>query len=345
VDLSQLRLPLDPASVVVDVVGRRHAEHSDAATEPSDWVPCGCIVELASLAHAAVTLPLAGLDDDEGACAPTDLGGPIVDAHVHVFPDPVFEALWRWFERYGWPIRYRLTTPRLLDYLFARGISRVVALHYGHKPGMSRSLNRYVAELARTDPRVIGLGTVLPGEPDAVAIVEEVAAAGLSGIKLHCHVQSFAPDSEPALEVFAACERLGLSVVLHAGRLPRSPAYPIDPLVLCGVERVERVVENFPALRLAIPHFGADEVDGYIRLLERNDNLVLDSTMMLAGYFPGDYFDALARCRPDRVMYGTDFPNLPYSWDRELRAIAQRRLGERQLRALLGDVATWFFRA
>jgi hypothetical protein len=44
-------------------------------------------------------------------------------------------------------------------------------------------------------------------------------------------------------------------------------------------------------------------------------------------------------------MYGTDFPNLPYSWDRELRAIAERRLGETHVRALLGDVARWFFRA
>jgi predicted TIM-barrel fold metal-dependent hydrolase len=346
-DVSRLALPLHPdrLSQVVDSVERRHAAHADAASILEDWAPCGCLVELASLAHPSVMLPLAGLDDEEGAHVPTELDAPIVDAHVHVFPDPVFEALWRWFERFGWPVRYRLTTPMLLDHLFTRGISKVVALHYGHKPGISRSLNRYVAELARTDPRVIGLGTVLPGEPDAIAIVEEVAAAGLSGIKLHCHVQAFSPDSDDAMPIFAACERLGLAVVLHAGRLPRSSAYPIDPLLLCGVERVERVVEAFPALRLAIPHLGADEVDGYTRLLERTDNVVLDTTMMLAGYFPGDYFDALARCRPDRVMYGTDFPNLPYSWDRELRAIAERRLGETHVRALLGDVARWFFRA
>jgi uncharacterized protein len=346
-DLSRLALPLPLGrlSEVSDLVEQRHAAHADSAVSLEDWMPCGCLVELASLAYPAVTLPLAGLDDEEGAYAPTELGAPIIDAHVHVFPDPVFEALWRWFERYGWPVRYRLTTPKLLEHLFSRGIARVVALHYGHKPGMSRSLNRYVAELSRTDPRVIGLGTVLPGEPDAIAIVEEVAAAGLAGIKLHCHVQAFAPDSDEAMPIFAACERLGLAVVLHAGRLPRSPAYPIDPLSLCGVERVERVVESFPALRLAIPHFGADEVDGYVRLLERSDNVVLDTTMMLAGYFPGDYFNVLSRCRPDRVMYGTDFPNLPYSWDRELRALAERRLGERPLRSLLGDVATWFFRA
>jgi predicted TIM-barrel fold metal-dependent hydrolase len=335
-DLSRLSLPLRPDRLtrVVEAVERRHADHADAASDLEDWAPCGCLVELASLAHPSVELPLAGLDDDEGAHTPPELGAPIVDAHVHVFPDPVFEALWRWFERFGWPVRYRLTTPKLLDHLFTRGVSKVVALHYGHKPGMSRSLNRYVAELARSDPRVIGLGTVLPGEPDAVAIVEEVAATGLVGIKLHCHVQAFAPDSDEVMPIFAACERLGLAVVVHAGRLPRSPAYPIDPRVLCAVERVERVVETFPSLRLAIPHFGADEVDGYVRLLERSDNVVLDTTMMLAGYFPGDYFDTLARCRPDRVMYGTDFPNLPYSWDRELRAIADRRLGEARARSL-----------
>ena len=36
----------------------------------------------------------------------------------------------------------------------------------------------------------------LPGEPDARGILERGFAMGLRGVKLHCHVQCFAPDDE-----------------------------------------------------------------------------------------------------------------------------------------------------
>src|SRR5690554_6081869 len=136
---------------------------------------------------------LPGLADGAGDYVPGELP-PIVDAHVHLFPAPLFEAIWTWFERYGWPIRYRLYAREVLEFLFARGVQQVVGLHYAHKPGIARSLNRFMAELADEEPRLCGLATVLPGEPEAAAILDETFALGLRGVKLHCHVQCFAPD-------------------------------------------------------------------------------------------------------------------------------------------------------
>lgn len=334
----------------VDAAELAHAEHASAARSVEDLVPCGCIAHLARTYFtseswlASEVAPLRALDDAEGAHVSEHVGAHrVIDAHVHLFPDAVFAALWRWFERYGWPIRYELTTPELLAMLFERGVDRVVALHYGHKPGMSRSLNAYVAALAKEERRVVGLGTVLPGEDSAIDVVREAHALGLRGLKLHCHVQSFAPDSQAALEVFEVCEALGMPVLIHAGREPRSPAYPADPRTLCDASRIERVLERFPRLRVAVPHFGADEVDAYLSLAARHENLWLDTTMMLSGFFPGDFFDVLARARPDRVMFGTDLPNLPYAWDRELRKIGEARLGDDRLERLLSKVATDFF--
>ena len=102
---------------------------------------------------AGMSLPLPALNDEEGAQLPLSLA-PVVDAHVHLFPDGVFEAIWRWFDTHGWPIRYKLHTPKVLDFLFTRGVSRFVALHYAHKPGMARALNEYVAAVQRSDARV-----------------------------------------------------------------------------------------------------------------------------------------------------------------------------------------------
>ena len=289
-----------------------------------------------------LTAPLPALDDPEGDRLPTELP-PVVDAHVHVFPDRVFDAIWSWFEKYGWPIRYKLHTEKLLEFLFARGVSRVVALHYAHKAGIARAFNAYVAELARADPRVIGVATVFPGEAGAGQILDEAFALGLRGVKLHCHVQCFAPDDAAMEEVYAACERADRPLVIHAGREPSSPAYRCDPHQLCSAERIGRVLAAHPRLKLCIPHLGADEFDAYEKLLEQHDNLWLDTTMAVAGYFPIPTPERLVRCRPDRVLYGTDFPNIPYAWDRELHKLRAMKLAEHDLGLLLGQNALELF--
>src|SRR5262249_38087646 len=149
----------------------------------------------------------------------------VVDAHVHLFPDGVFAALWRWFDAYAWPVRYRFTTPEVISFLLSRGVSRLVALHYAHKPGMARALNAYMAEVCRREPRVTGLATVSPGEPSAGAILRDAFASGLSGVKLHCHVQCFSPDDDAMREVYEACVEADKPLVIHAGREPKSEHY------------------------------------------------------------------------------------------------------------------------
>lgn len=292
----------------------------------------------APLSAQGLTLPLPALNDEEGARLPALLP-PVVDAHVHLFPDGVFEAIWRWFDTHGWPIRYKLHTPNTLDFLFSRGVSKVVALHYAHKPGMARVLNEYVADIAKHDSRVIGLATVLPGEPNAKTILREAFADGLRGVKLHCHVQCFAPDAPELDEIYEVCAEFDRPLVMHAGREPNSSAYKCDVHALCAVERVERVLKAHPKLKLCVPHLGADEFDGYTRLLEQHDNLWLDTTMVGANYFPLEVPRRIFEVRPERILYGTDFPNIPYAWDRELKQLLQLRFGDDVEAGLLGGNA------
>ncbi|MDB4928989.1 MAG: amidohydrolase family protein [Myxococcaceae bacterium] len=281
-------------------------------THPDDE-PAGC-------AHAPF-LPRAGLDDAEGDRVPD--GVTVVDAHVHLFPPGMFDAIWRWFDAHAWPVRYRLHSEEVIAFLRARGVSRFCALHYAHKPGLSALLNRYVAELAAAHRDfVIPLGTVLPGEPGAEDVLREaLGPLGLRGIKLHCHVQRMGADDPRIDPVYAGCQDAGVPVVIHSGREPSSPAYGVDTRALCAVDQVERVLQRYPRLKLVVPHLGADEFAGYLDLLDRYENLWLDTTMAIAGYFPGDVPADLFPGRASRLLYGTDFPNLPYAWDRELRRL------------------------
>lgn len=327
----------------LEVALRRHAVHGGASGSLDDLVLCGCVTRLAtSYWLSPERAPLEAMGDEEQRALPSALP-PVIDAHVHLFPDRVLAALWSWFERYAWPIRYKLSAPDTASFLFARGVSRIVALHYGHKPGMSRALNTFVAELAKADPRIVPLGTVLPGEPDALAVIDEIAQLGFAGIKLHCHVQGFAVDAEDSLAVLGACAERGLAVVVHAGREPKSPMYPVDPHDVCDASRIERVLRALPTLRLCVPHLGADEFEAYGRLLTQFDNLYLDTTMTMAGFLTDAAPTHLLSVRPSRVLYGTDFPNLPYAWSRELTRLLALGLDDETLALLLGGAARTLF--
>ncbi|MFL5318548.1 MAG: amidohydrolase family protein [Myxococcaceae bacterium] len=309
----------------------------------SDELLPACIPSCAAAKwHESWRLPMPAVHDEEGPRLPTSLP-EVIDGHVHLFPDRMFEAIWKWFDNYGWPVRYKLKTPEVIRFLLSRGVSRIVALHYAHKEGIARTMNRFMAEVVRAEPRVTGVATVMPGEADARGILEEGFSLGLTGVKLHCHVQSFSPDDPRLHPVYETCSDHAQPIVIHAGREPSSPEYPVDPYTLCSVDRIEAVLRSFPKLRICVPHLGADEFDGYLRLLERYDNLYLDTTMTLGSYFPGDVPWRMVHARPDRILYGTDFPNLPYAWDREVRAIAAQKFPEEALASVLGETAKALF--
>jgi predicted TIM-barrel fold metal-dependent hydrolase len=290
--------------------------------------------------------PMAALDDPEGARVPPDLP-EVIDAHVHLFPEGLARAIQDWFDRHGWPIRYRQPAAALVEFLRERGVSHVVALHYSHKPRMARALNRFMAELCKQHPMVTGVATVLPGEPDAVSILEEAAKLGLRGVKLHCHVQCFRADDPAVTPIYEFCAERGWPIVIHAGREPASPAYKCNPRELCSAERIERVLLAHPALKLCVPHLGFDEHEHYARLVMQCDHLWLDTSMVLADYFP-DHSPVqtaveLMTKKPERVLFGTDFPGLPFAWDRELRRLAALDLPRPVLERVLAGNARELF--
>lgn len=250
----------------------------------------------------------------------------VVDAHTHLWPEGFYRAITRWFDEHAWRIRYRGAAEGAIGELRRAGARANVALVYAHKPGVARLLNAFVTEVCRADAGVVGVGTVMPGEAGAREIVREaLGSLGLRGIKLHCHVQGVAIDDPRALEVLAECEAAGGVAVVHAGREPRVPGYPVDPHAICGAARVERVLRALPRLRLVVPHLGADETDAHLALLERHENLWLDTSMACAEYFPAEPDWARVERLSHRILYGTDYPITPFDApDRELRVLARR---------------------
>lgn len=286
---------------------------------------------------------LPSLNDLESAKVPTGLP-PVVDAHVHVFPGNIFSAIRQWFDENAWPIRYRLDTSHVFDFLLSHGINHIIALQYAHKPGISHGLNRYMAEKCRQYPnRVTGMATVFPGEKNAVSILQNAFDSGLEGLKLHAHVQCFHMNSDPMNRLYECCRANQKPVVMHVGREPKSQAYRCDPYELCSADRLERVLKDFPDLKICVPHMGFDETWAYKEMIEKYDNLWLDTTMVVTDYLPIEEKIDLVRYRKDRVMYGSDFPNIPYAWDRELKELKNTHISRDAMERILNKNATDFF--
>jgi hypothetical protein len=250
----------------------------------------------------------------------------IIDAHVHLHPDKLAAAIRRWFDEHAWEIRYRESADACVRTLARGGVDRMVALPYVHKPGLARALNDFTLELARRHPEVIPCCTVFPGEPDDEAIVEEALSGPFHGVKIHSHVMRIAPDDPRLDPVFRASARHRKPVVIHCGPEPAIEGYGIDVRAVSGAARLRRALDRHPDAIVVVPHLGFDETSRFEEMLGQYPNLYLDTTMVAAGYFPQTPDLDILRRRPERILYGSDFPQLPYEWDREIKALRGLKL-------------------
>ena len=164
--------------------------------------------------------------------------------------------------------------------------------------------------------------------------------AGLPPV-IDTHVHIFPHTLFPA--VWKWFDENAYPTIIHAGREPSSAAYRCDPYTLCSAERLASVVGEYPTVKFCVPHLGMDETSAYRKLIERYDNLWLDTAMALSTYLRGEGNIDLARYRPDRIMYGSDFPNIPFAWDRELKKLAGGALDADRRERILHRNATAFF--
>jgi predicted TIM-barrel fold metal-dependent hydrolase len=247
---------------------------------------------------------------------------PLIDAHVHIFPSSIFSSIRKWFDENAWHIRYQMNSSQIFKFLLSRGIKHIIALQYAHKPGIAKQLNKYMAGKCREyNHQVTGMATVFPGENDAENILQKAFDSGLGGLKLHAHVQCFDMNAEYMKPLYECCQTNKKPIVMHVGREPKSTAYSCDPHQLCNAERLEHILTDFPNLKICVPHLGFDEISAYREMIEKYDNLWLDTTMAITDYFPIEGKTALSHYRSDRIMYGSDFPNIPYAWDREIKVL------------------------
>jgi predicted TIM-barrel fold metal-dependent hydrolase len=266
------------------------------------------------------------------------LGIPgLYDVHVHFLPPRVMAKVRHQFDNAGpligrpWPLAYRGSDEELVERLRRLGVRRWSALPYAHRPGIAEFLNDWAAAFAAEVPEVLSSATLFP-EPEAAEYVARRIAAGTEIFKVHVQVGNF-ELTDPLLDpVWGLLADAGTPVVIHVNSGPVANEHT-------GPGPMRTLMEQHPRLTAVLAHMGAPDYADFMAIAEDYERVHLDTTMAFT-----DFFEEMARfprellprlgALQDKVLLGSDFPNIPYPYAHQLEALERLGMGEDWLRSV-----------
>ncbi|GAB92650.1 amidohydrolase family protein [Gordonia rhizosphera] len=264
------------------------------------------------------------------------LGLPgLIDVHTHFMPKPVMDKVWSYFDSIGprfgkeWPITYRAAEDLRVATLQEFGVRAYSSLVYPHKADMAEWLNGWAADFAAHHPDCLPTATFYP-EESAPQYVSHAIQRGVRVFKSHIQVGDYSPLDSLLDGVWSQIADSQVPVIIHCGSGPEPGRYT-------GVEPIRTLLHRFPSLPLIIAHMGTTEYIEFLELAEQHPSVYLDTTMSFTDFTEADWpypKDALPRLQDigDKILFGSDFPNIPYPYTHGLEALARLDLGDDWLR-------------
>ncbi len=300
----------------------------------------------------------------------------IFDARVHIFPPMVSRFIWKSFEKEAWPVKYQFETEQLVTYLTQNNVRRLLGICYTNMEGMASFLNDYMAKLRDKYPSIIvPLGTVMPNEEGALKELSRIFfKLNFAGVKLHCHLLGLSPNDKTLAPIFESVAENNKVMNIHSCTVSKNAKNINMVRSFCNVDEFHKAMQRTPNVKVIVPHIGYDEVQPYLDLLDEFPNLYFDTAMAIGGYrtavgeilpdarplyysryikgqypqLPKQWKAALEQlipqvlAKPDRFLFGSDFPHIPYKWNFEIEQL-ERYLPETVLNKLLWENAENLF--
>ncbi|MDO5504353.1 MAG: amidohydrolase family protein, partial [Actinomycetia bacterium] len=257
-------------------------------------------------------------------------------------PDAVMKKVWAYFDAAGpltgteWPIMYRTTEDERLATLRSFGVRRFTALCYPHKPDMAQWLNTWNAQFTDEHPDCLRSATFYP-EPSAATYVRDALDGGAQLFKVHVQVGNYDVHDPLLDEVWSMLSDSGTPVITHGGNGPA-------PGQFTGAARMRDLLRRFPHLTMVVAHMGMPEYGEFLDLATEFPRVYLDTTMAFTDFseafmpFPQRRLDDL-EALGERVLFGSDFPNIPYAYEHAVESVLGLGLGEQWERGVLHDNA------
>ncbi|MDR3053170.1 MAG: amidohydrolase family protein [Coriobacteriales bacterium] len=251
---------------------------------------------------------------------------PIIDFHVHVYPDALAARVVKAFSRFPIEIFADATVAGWLAHMDQSGVEKSVLLSVATKPSQVETVNDFLRPFLGHE-RFIPFAGVHPEHKDPVGVIRQAAEDGFTGIKLHPIMQNFKPQEKRLRPLYDAAIEEGLIIVFHAGA-------GMDYDAIRGSkEDFDALLAQYDYERFVFAHLGGRPNFQKFPEFKSGWPGYLDLAYSV-GFMPDEYLLALIRdFGSNRILFGTDGP-----WQSEAENIARLKtigLSEQELADIL----------
>ena len=228
---------------------------------------------------------------------------PVIDFHVHVFPDELAEkAVMKVLKGDLFGVYSDGTVSGLLKNMDRDGVDISVLQPIITKQHQLEGTNRWALSVA--SDRILAFGGIYPHTADYRSDIDFVRSLGLRGLKFHAEYQDFVVDAPGMMEVYRYAASAGLPVLFHGGEDLSMPGpFKSSP------EQYARINDAVPELRMIVAHLGGfNQWNDVERYLCGRKNVWLDTSMGFSWYPHDQFLRILEKHGGDRLLFASDSP-------------------------------------
>jgi predicted TIM-barrel fold metal-dependent hydrolase len=266
----------------------------------------------------------------------------IIDSHVHICQPPHDDSRLSRTNIDGSRVQWSDTRAdaaldRLIEAMDGNGIDK--ALIMGDKAlimGLEGIVsNEYLGEVVAANPRLTGFAWVEdPKRPEAVRELETaVLDHGLSGLKLHPGLHSFAPSQPEVVPLIRRAAELGVPVLIHC--YPWPPGHYESNLP----HHIDSLMKVVPEVTVIVGHMGQVNYHDML-VLARHPGVVVETSwgLTLMAELNGIEYAAkfLRRMGVENAVYGSDWFGPNGEMERQLGLIERLDLTRAEKDLILG---------
>jgi predicted TIM-barrel fold metal-dependent hydrolase len=178
--------------------------------------------------------------------------------------------------------------------------------------------NDYVHAMWRRNPkRIIQCWGAL--EPAKENVLEEARKAvellGFIGFHFHPIMQHFAVDDQRYYPLFEVISQLGAAVMVDVGTTGMGAGMPGGmgaKIRHAHPGAIDELAADFPNLKIIMAHPGWPWVEETTAVALHKGNVYWEMSGWAPKYFPGNLKTDMRGRLQDKIMFGSDYPSLPY---------------------------------
>ncbi len=226
----------------------------------------------------------------------------IIDFHTHAFPDELAEKAMSVLELEG-DVKAHLDgrVDSLISSMDRCGIEKSIVCSIATKPSQFEPILEWSQKIR--SERIIPFPSLHPDDPEALLKIDSIKNEGFKGIKFHPYYQDFLVDEEKLFPIYEKISACGLMIVMHTGF-----DFAFERKRIADPERILRVKETFPELRLITTHFGAwddwDEVEKHLL----GKDIYMEISFSLEFLNKERAISIISKHPVEYILFGTDSP-------------------------------------